>query len=210
MRVAVISDVHADLPALKRVLSAIGEAGPDEVWCLGDVVGLGGRHPAAPVAEVRGRCALALGGNHDAWVAGKLALDLLPLPRQRRELEWQRAELSADQLEWLAARPSYSERAGVEAWHGSASDPLTEGIDGLPAAADHFSRQQAAIGLAGHTHRAMAASLGGGEVEWLEPPPASLDLAAAPRWLLNPGAVLGRASWLDLDLGAGVACWRSA
>lgn len=54
-----------------------------------------------------------LAGNHDAWVTGALTLDLLPLPRQRMELTWQRAKLSDEQLAWLAARPSYPRRAGT-------------------------------------------------------------------------------------------------
>jgi predicted phosphodiesterase len=41
MRVAVLSDIHADLQALERVLDAVDRARADEVWCLGDIVGLG-------------------------------------------------------------------------------------------------------------------------------------------------------------------------
>jgi hypothetical protein len=125
VRVAVISDIHADLPALERVLSTIRATEPDEVWCLGDVVGLGGRNPAEAVGLVRENCAVVLAGNHDAWVTGAMVLDLLSLPRQREELTWQRAELSDEQLAWLTARPSYAQHAGVELWHGSADDPLT-------------------------------------------------------------------------------------
>ena len=44
MRVAVISDVHANLHALEAVLGSVDDARPDTVWCLGDVVGYG---PAA-------------------------------------------------------------------------------------------------------------------------------------------------------------------
>lgn len=56
MRVAVVSDIHADLEALERVLAAIEVARADEVWCLGDIVGLGGSAPAAVVELVRDRC----------------------------------------------------------------------------------------------------------------------------------------------------------
>jgi len=83
VRLAVVSDIHADLPALERVLSAIEGSRPDEVWCLGDIVGLGGDDPAEVVDIVREKCVLVLAGNHDAWVTGALTLDLLPLPRQR-------------------------------------------------------------------------------------------------------------------------------
>ena len=41
MRVAVLSDIHANRPALEAVLEAIGETGAEELWCLGDLVGYG-------------------------------------------------------------------------------------------------------------------------------------------------------------------------
>ena len=65
MRVAVLSDIHADLQALERVLDAVGRARADEVWCLGDIVGLGGSEPAAVVELVRERAWLR-GGRTDA------------------------------------------------------------------------------------------------------------------------------------------------
>ena len=44
MRIAVISDIHANLPALEAVLADVDGESPDELWCLGDVVGYG-PHP---------------------------------------------------------------------------------------------------------------------------------------------------------------------
>lgn len=41
MRIALIADIHANLHALKAVLNDIGEAGMDQLVCLGDVVGYG-------------------------------------------------------------------------------------------------------------------------------------------------------------------------
>ncbi len=43
MRVAVVSDIHANLAALETVLAAIDADAPDELWCLGDLVGYGPR-----------------------------------------------------------------------------------------------------------------------------------------------------------------------
>ena len=41
MRVAVITDIHANLPALEAVLGAIDGAEIEEIWCLGAVLGSG-------------------------------------------------------------------------------------------------------------------------------------------------------------------------
>lgn len=101
-RDAALTDVHGDLHALTRVLGVIERARPDEIWCLGNIVGLGADAPAAVVELVRQRCTLVLAGNHDCWVTGRLPLDMLSLPRQRARLYWQRTQLSDEQLAWLA------------------------------------------------------------------------------------------------------------
>ena len=49
-----ISDVHSNLPALQAVLGSIEEAAPEEIWCLGDVVGYGAQ-PDECTALVRER-----------------------------------------------------------------------------------------------------------------------------------------------------------
>ncbi len=66
-----ISDIHANLPALEAVLAAIDAAGVEEIWCLGDVVGYGAE-PDACADLVRERCSLCLVGNHDLAVLGVL------------------------------------------------------------------------------------------------------------------------------------------
>jgi hypothetical protein len=50
--VAVITDIHADLPALQAVLRRIDELGIEEVYCGGDLVGYG-PHPNAPHGSPR-------------------------------------------------------------------------------------------------------------------------------------------------------------
>ena len=44
MRVAVLSDVHSNLRALEAVLAEIDAGGFDEIWFLGDLVGLVTKH----------------------------------------------------------------------------------------------------------------------------------------------------------------------
>src|SRR6059058_3837983 len=72
-RVAVISDVHANWHALEAVLEAVDAERPDELWCLGDLVGYGPR-PNPCCAAVAERADLCLAGNHDLGVLGELDL----------------------------------------------------------------------------------------------------------------------------------------
>jgi len=73
VRVAVISDIHANYHALAAVLSQVTDEGPDEIWCLGDVVGYG-PEPNRCCEIVRERADLCLAGNHDLAVIGSLPL----------------------------------------------------------------------------------------------------------------------------------------
>ena len=69
MRVAILTDIHANLPALEAVLDACTPY--DAVWVMGDIVGYG-PYPDDVVARLRKEHAVAVRGNHDAAVLGDL------------------------------------------------------------------------------------------------------------------------------------------
>src|ERR671936_162562 len=73
MRVAVISDVHANFHALDAVVRAIDDESVDAVWSLGDTVGYGPR-PNECCDAVRERTDLCLVGNHDLVALGELTV----------------------------------------------------------------------------------------------------------------------------------------
>src|SRR2546423_15165173 len=73
MRVAVISDIHGNLHALETVLESVSAERPDEVWCLGDLVGYGPR-PNECTTTGAGLAQLCLAGNHDLGVLGTIAI----------------------------------------------------------------------------------------------------------------------------------------
>ena len=63
-RVAVITDIHANLPALEAVLEAIEPTGVDDVYCGGDLVGYG-PHPNEVCALIAERAIPTIYGNYD-------------------------------------------------------------------------------------------------------------------------------------------------
>jgi predicted phosphodiesterase len=67
MRLAIFSDVHANLPALEAVLDDIDRQSPDVVYCLGDLVGYN-TWPNEVVDLVRQRRIPTLAGNYDEGV----------------------------------------------------------------------------------------------------------------------------------------------
>jgi putative phosphoesterase len=99
MRIAVISDVHANLPALRAVISDVTAIGCDAVWCAGDLVGRG-PHPNEVVEEIRTLAIPCVQGNWDEAVG---------MGREVTGSTWASPEAEADgyaSLAWTAARLS--------------------------------------------------------------------------------------------------------
>ena len=121
MRIAILSDVHANLEALTEVERTIAERGVDLVASLGDVVGYG----ASPneCCEVLRRIArVALLGNHDAAVTGRMDYAFY-YDAARHALDWTAGVLQPEHRAWLSGLP-YSERVGdVGFSHGSPLHP---------------------------------------------------------------------------------------
>lgn len=67
MRIALFSDVHANLPAFKAMLEDLDKQSPDAVYCLGDLIGYN-VWPNEVIAEIRRRGIATLAGNHDLKV----------------------------------------------------------------------------------------------------------------------------------------------
>ncbi|HWT08620.1 MAG TPA: metallophosphoesterase family protein, partial [Roseomonas sp.] len=84
MRLAVISDIHGNLPALEAVLADIEERGADAIVNLGDCV----TGPLWPRETFECLAALDLPtvrGNHDRWIVEKAEADLTPAGRFARD-----------------------------------------------------------------------------------------------------------------------------
>ena len=64
MRLALFSDIHANLPALEAVLADIDQRKPDVIYCLGDLVGYN-RWPNEVIARIRERGIPTIAGNYD-------------------------------------------------------------------------------------------------------------------------------------------------
>jgi putative phosphoesterase len=70
-RIAVITDIHGNLPALEASLDAIEQIGVDEVFCGGDLVGYG-PHPNEVCALIQDRAIPTIYGNYDYAIARNL------------------------------------------------------------------------------------------------------------------------------------------
>jgi len=211
MRVAVISDVHANYHALETVLEEIDAEGVDAVWCLGDTVGYGPL-PNECCTAVKERADLCLVGNHDLVVLGELTVSDFNDEAAAAAL-WTSEVLTYAARSFLESLKPSAEVDGVDLFHASARDPIWEYVLTGEAARATLELSDAPLVLVGHSHVALAITQDGHDVAGgLAAAGAEVELGG--RWLLNPGSVGQprdgdpRAAWLLLDLERRFAAFR--
>ena len=212
-RIALLTDVHGNLPAFISVLADVDSQNVDAIWFLGDLVGYGAE-PDACVELARRHVAICLAGNHDLAVTGELSMEDFSRGAGI-SARWTQKVIQPDNLAFLAGlRPSGTE-GDFGLYHASPRDPVWEYVlsDLL---ADHcFDEAAQRVCFIGHSHVALAFTREepGRTTGALREPGNTADLRER-RWLLNPGSVGQprdgdpRAAWLSLDTEAGRAEWR--
>ncbi len=212
MRVAVISDIHANLHALEAVLEAIDADPPDALWCLGDLAGYGPR-PNEVIALIRERADLSLVGNHDLGVLDRLDLDEFS-PDAAATARWTQTVLLDEHRAYLESLVPEAKVEGAELYHASPRDPVWEYVITEETARAALEATVAPVVLVGHSHIALAITLVEGRLQGDLAPGGSEVALPDGRWLLNPGSVGQprdgdpRAAWLELDLPSGQARFR--
>jgi diadenosine tetraphosphatase ApaH/serine/threonine PP2A family protein phosphatase len=212
MRVAVISDIHANAHALAAVLAAAAHERPAALWCLGDLVGYGPQ-PNECIRTIRERVDVCLVGNHDLGAIDRL--DLSDFTRDAADAAyWTRDALGPEERSFLESLRSEALEEGAALFHGSARDPVWEYVLSEESARASLRLTSEPVVLVGHSHVALALSERGDEmIGGLAPGGTDVALGEG-RWLLNPGSVGQprdgdpRAAWLLLDTDAGTASFR--
>jgi diadenosine tetraphosphatase ApaH/serine/threonine PP2A family protein phosphatase len=212
MRVAVVSDIHSNLHALEAVLADIRTEEPEEIWCLGDVVGYG-PHPNECVEAIRDVAALSLCGNHDLAVLG--AIDVAGFSGDAgTAARWTQTVLREPEAEWLRSLEPLAERGAAQLFHASPRDPVWDYVLSEEVALACLQQTTAPLVLVGHSHIALAIGWDGTELAGgLAPAGTEVELGER-RVLLNPGSVGQprdgdpRAAWLLIDEAAGRAAFR--
>lgn len=180
MKVAFISDIHANLPALKAVMRLIEEHNPDRIISLGDIVGYG-PYPSECVDILMTMGVVNLLGNHDAGVVGLQDLGLFREPNHSW-LKWSANQLNEQQKEYLKSSPLTLSIPEIEGFavHSSPDEPLKwQYIDSAVVGRSILSRRSERILFYGHTHKTaiIAERLG------------ILKVQPGVRFAVNPGSV---------------------
>lgn len=84
MRIALFSDIHANLPALEACLQSIEEQKPDAIYCLGDLVGYS-IWPNEVINEIRRRGIPTITGNYDQGIGLMVMIVDVPIKQQLKK-----------------------------------------------------------------------------------------------------------------------------
>jgi predicted phosphodiesterase len=194
MRVALISDIHANVPALRAVLDAIAAQKADRIVCLGDVAGYH-TQPGACVRLLQQVGALCVAGNHDRAVIGAMEMQGFS-PHAQRAVAWTQARLDDATRDFLAALPL---KRAIEdtlvAVHGALhpdvgcewvrlDDDAKRALSFDALAAHPCGAQVCAFG---HTHRPGVWERSAGAIRFVGCD--TVTLVSGALYLVNPGSV---------------------
>jgi predicted phosphodiesterase len=180
MRIALLSDVHGNLPALEAVLAGIDGDGCQAIYHLGDLVGYA-PWPNEVVTGLRERGIAGVAGNYDSTVAtgydhcGCQYEDPRQSELSHLSYAWTLEHTSAETRAWLAALPF---RLDLRPLGGHVAGPTLRLIHGNPVlntvywtedrSADFCGKMAERMGARpgdvvafGHTHKPWSRKLDG-------------------------------------------------
>jgi diadenosine tetraphosphatase ApaH/serine/threonine PP2A family protein phosphatase len=163
VKIALISDLHSNRPALEAVFADIEEQGVSRVACLGDIIGYG-PEPEWCIDQVMERCEWSIMGNHDealftgAAEFNSYARSAMDYTRKRLKPKWYRGSKTRERWSWLRNLPTTSREDRFLFVHGSPRNPVREYVlstDGIlnPTKLRAIFDAYEGVCLAGHTHQ---------------------------------------------------------
>jgi predicted phosphodiesterase len=179
MRIGILADVHANLPALQVALRQVADAGCQRILVAGDLVGYGAS-PNECVELLIEAGAICVAGNHDLYMLDRLPPDRFSATA-RRAAELTRPLIGRSAMEFLASLPTLHREGALLMAHGSLDDP-EEYVEDRRRATDLLrqvvEREPGASTLVlGHTHHQRTIRS------------RSVDAGSRPARLINPGSV---------------------
>jgi len=153
MRIAVLSDVHSNLEALRAVLLSCGSEQIDEYICLGDIVGYAA-NPNECLKLIRELNPLTtIAGNHDWASVGKTDINYFS-PIAKEAILWTQKELTEENKNFLQNLPLTKEFDDFIIVHGSLYAPQEwHYIFTLQDAKRNFGHQNKRICFIAHSHQ---------------------------------------------------------
>ena len=102
-RIAIISDIHGNLEALKTVLKDIKERNISKIYCLGDIIAKG-INAKECISLIKENCDLVLKGNCDEYFTSDIDLSIKSKQEADR-IKWSKSKLTEDSAKYLRNLP---------------------------------------------------------------------------------------------------------
>ncbi len=187
MNYLVLSDIHANLTALKAVLEDAKDY--DAVWVLGDIVGYG-PDPNECIELVKTLPNLVcLLGNHDAAVIDQIN-QITFNPTAQQAIHWTRSVITQGNLDYLRKLPDSTTVGEITLVHGSPREPIWEYLLDIRNATENFEYFDTPYCFIGHTHLPTIFTLQNNQTRAnLSVPEKNSQFKLEPRAILNPGSV---------------------
>ena len=147
MKIAVLSDIHGNYPALEAVLSELGDL---PIYCAGDLVGYG-TQPNEVIEALWKKNAVCIMGNHDYAVVN--GHDYPENSLIEESWKWTRSVLKKPNMTYLKHMKTEFDEDNLLMVHGSPKDPLNEYLYDLDLQFDDQIQEFGEdILIFGHTH----------------------------------------------------------
>jgi len=215
LRIAVISDIHANLAAFEAVLKDIDRQRVSEILCLGDNIGYG-PDPEEVLNELQGRKILSILGNHEYALLNKGYFSRLN-PDPKKSLKLTMEMLSPASISYIQTLPTLRIQNGVRLVHGCPPDSPTSYLFFpsqiiLNRIFDSFPE---ALCFYGHTHTLNFFEEGLPPEKGLDVELGNYRLQPGRRYIINPGSVgqprdgiSNNAKYLIWDQEKGIITYR--
>lgn len=190
MRLAIFSDVQANLEALEAVLAAIRRDAVDELVCLGDTV-VYGADPDECCTLVRTHVSVCVSGNHDAAVVDRTDYSNYP-DFVRHCIGVHKGLVSDENRAWLASLPFRVDREGMTFCHASPVHPERFEYMFLPYQIEDRKEHWGSFARAtfiGHSHLCKSYAFGDHGDDVTEIHEESFVLDPDRRYVINVGSV---------------------
>ena len=185
-RIGIISDVHANLPALEAVLGELSKRGVERIICCGDLVDYA-PWPIEVIARLREMDVVSVQGNHDAAAAGVFPIEAFT-EEARATIDWTRAIISSNETTYLAGLEQIHKEERFVIVHGSLRGPLWEYVRDTFVAEESFSSLTRQVCFFGHSHVQGGYVSLAGSVKSIDPH-VQLEISPGTKYLINPGSV---------------------
>lgn len=163
MRIAIISDIHANLESLNATFKDIEKRNVDKIICLGDIIAKG-VHPKECVQLIRKKCDVVLQGNCDRYFCEEHNMQELPKQEQER-IKWNSSMISDEEREYLLNLPFsyefYMSGSLVRLFHATPkkdnivvinADTIQTKLDMFYPSENTMSKNTADVVIYGHIH----------------------------------------------------------